>query len=178
MTVEDKTDEPTKVKKTVYEWEQLNTNKAIWLRDKREIDDEEYIAFYKSLSKQSNPPLNWIHFSAEAEVSFTSVLFLPNSIPHDFYQSYSTRKNDLKLYVRRVLITENKADMLPKYLSFIVGVVDSNDLPINVNRETLQQTKTFNIINQRVTKRVLDMITELTHWNEYEEEEWDSEDET
>lgn len=162
----------------MYEWEQLNTNKAIWLRDKDEIDDEEYIEFYKSLSKQSNPPLNWIHFKAEAEVAFTSVLFLPNRIPHDFYQTYSTRNNDLKLYVRRVLITENKADMLPKYLSFITGVVDSNDLPINVNRETLQQTKTFKIINQRVTKRVLDMITELTKWNEYEEEEWDSEDET
>lgn len=169
VTVEEKTEEVKKVKRTVYEWEQLNTNKAIWLRDKEEIDDEEYIDFYKSLSKQSNPPLNWIHFKAEAEVAFTSVLFLPNRIPHDFYQTYSTRKNELKLYVRRVLITENKADLLPKYLSFITGVVDSNDLPINVNRETLQQTKTFKIINQRATKRVLDMITELSEWNEYEE---------
>jgi heat shock protein beta len=91
--------------KTVFEWERLNTNKALWLRKKDDIDDEDYIDFYKSLSKQSNPPLNWIHFKAEGEVSFTSILFLPNRIPYDFFQSYSNRKNELKLYVRRVLIT-------------------------------------------------------------------------
>lgn len=135
VTVEDKTEEAgEKKKKTVYEWERLNTNKAIWLRDKDDVEDEEYIDFYKSLSRQSNPPLNWIHFKTEGEVSFTSVLYLPNRIPYDFYQGYSTRKNELKLYVRRVLITENKADLLPKYLSFINGVVDSDELPLKVSR--------------------------------------------
>lgn len=112
----------------------MNTNKAVWLRDKDEIEDEEYIEFYKSLSKQSNPPLNWIHFKAEAEVSFTSILYLPNRIPPDFYNNYSGRKNDIKLYVRRVLITENKDDLMPKYLSFVTGVVDSDELKLNVNR--------------------------------------------
>lgn len=155
----------------MYEWEQLNQNKAIWLRDKDEIYDEEYIDFFKILSHQSNPPLNWIHFKAEGEVEFSSILFLPNRLPHDFFSSYSVRKNDLKLYVRRVLITESRNELLPKYLSFVTGVVDSNELPLSVSRETLTQSKAFKVINQKVTKRILDMITEISKWNDVDEED-------
>ena len=114
--------------------------------------------------------MNWIHFDTEGEVVFTSILFIPNRAPYDFYSQYNTRKNDLKLYVRRVLIAEKHNDMIPKYLSFVQGIIDSEDLPLNVNRETLQQTKAFKIINQKITKKILDMITEISKW-EYVDED-------
>ena len=107
------------------QWEQINTNKAIWLRDEEDLYEEDYVEFYKSLSRQTNPPLNWIHFETDGEVVFTSILFIPNRAPHDFYSHYNTRKNDLKLYVRRVLIAEKHSDLIPKYLSFAQGVIDS-----------------------------------------------------
>lgn len=86
-------------------------------------------------------------------------MYIPNRAPFDFYSQYNTRKNDIKLYVRRVLIAEKNADLIPKYLSFVQGVIDSNDLPLNVNRETLQQSKAFKVINQKITKKILDMIS-------------------
>lgn len=104
---------------------------------------------------------------------FTSILYIPNRAPYDFYGNYNTRKNDLKLYVRRVLIAEQHAELVPKYLSFVQGVIDSDDLPLNVNRETLQQTKTFKIINQKITKKILDMISEITKWDYVDEDEYE-----
>lgn len=95
-----------KVKRTVWEWERINSNKALWLREKEEIYEEDYVDFYKSISKQSNPPMNWVHFSTEGEIVFTAVLFIPNRAPVDFYNAYNTRKNEVRLYVRRVLIAE------------------------------------------------------------------------
>ena len=106
----------------------------MWLRDKDDIYEEDYIEFYKSISKQSNPPMNWVHFNTEGEIVFTSIIYIPNSAPFDFYNGYNTRKNDIKLYTRRVLLTEKNTDLIPKYLSFVMGVVDSNDLNINVAR--------------------------------------------
>jgi len=135
------------------------------LRDKDDIYEEDYIDFYKSLSKQSNPPMNWIHFNTDGEVVFNSILYIPNRAPNDFYQNYHGRKNDLRLYVRRVLITEQNNDLIPKYLSFVMGVIDSDDLPLNVNRQTLVQSKTFKIINQKITKKILDMIQEISKWD-------------
>lgn len=120
--------------------------------------------------------MNWIHFNTEGEVVFTSILYIPNRAPYDFYQNYNSRKNDLKLYVRRVLIAENHEDLVPKYLSFVNGVIDSDDLPLNVNRETLQQTKTFKIINQKITKKILDMITDISKWDFVEDDEEYEED--
>ncbi len=149
----------------MYEWERINTEKALWLRDKDEIYEEDYIDFYKALSKQSNPPMNWIHFNTDGEVVFNSILYIPNRVPHDFYANYHARNNDLKLYVRRVLITEQNKDLIPKYLSFVMGVIDSDDLPLNVNRQTLVQSKTFKIINQKITKKILDMIQEIAKWD-------------
>lgn len=153
------------------------------MRDEEDLYEDDYIEFYKSLSKQSNPPLNWIHFDTEGEVVFTSILYIPNRAPYDFYSNYNTRKNDLKLYVRRVLIAEQHSDIIPKYLSFVQGVIDSNDLPLNVNRETLQQSKAFKVINQKITKKVLDMISEIAKWDfvdedEFEEDEEENEDGT
>lgn len=106
----------------------------MWLRDKDDIYEEDYIEFYKSISKQSNPPMNWVHFNTEGEIVFTSIIYIPNRAPFDFYNGYNTRKNDIKLYTRRVLLTEKNTDLIPKYLSFVMGVVDSNDLNINVAR--------------------------------------------
>lgn len=173
---EKKEDKPSKIKKTELKWEQINVNKAIWLRDEEDLYEEDYVDFFKSISKQSNPPMNWIHFDTEGEVVFTSVLYIPNRAPSDFYSQYNTRKNDLKLYVRRVLIAEKHADLIPKYLSFVQGVIDSDDLPLNVNRETLQQTKAFKIINQKITKKILDMISEIAKWEFVDEDEFDEED--
>ena len=147
----------------------------MWLRDEEEIYEEDYTDFYKSLSKQSNPPLNWIHFDTDGEVVFTSILYIPNRSPHNFYSHYNTRKNDLKLYVRRVLIAEQHQDLIPRYLSFVQGIIDSDDLPVNVNRETLQQTKAFKVINQKLTKKILDMISEISKWEFVDEDEFDEE---
>lgn len=110
--------------------------------------------------------MNWVHFNTEGEIVFTSIIYIPNRAPFDFYNAYNTRKNDIKLYTRRVLLTERNADLIPKYLSFVMGVVDSNDLNINVARETLQNSKTFKIINQRLTKKILDMISEIANYEE------------
>jgi heat shock protein beta len=135
LEVKEKTEEKKeKIKRKVWEWQQINTDKALWLRDKDDIYEEDYIEFYKSISKQSNPPMNWVHFNTEGEIVFTSIVYIPNRAPFDFYNGYNTRKNDIKLYTRRVLLTEKNADLLPKYLSFVMGVVDSNDLNINVAR--------------------------------------------
>lgn len=168
-------EEPKKIKRTVWEWEKINNNKAIWLREKDEIYDEDYIDFYKSISKQSNPPMNWVHFNTEGEIVFTAILYIPNRAPIDFYNNFNTRKNEVRLYVRRVLIAEQHSDLIPKYLSFVLGVIDSNDISVNVNRETLQQTKSFKVINQRVTKKILDMISEIAAWEDVTEDEYEEE---
>ena len=102
-------------------------------------------------------------------------MYIPNRIPYDFYNNYNSRKNELKLYTRRVLLAEPNADLIPKYLSFVMGVVDSNDLNVNVARETLQNSKTFKIINQRLTKKVLDMIGEIANYDEITDDEVEGE---
>lgn len=176
LEVKEKTEEKTeKVKKTIWEWEKINENKALWLREKDDIYEEDYIDFYKSISKQSNPPMNWVHFNTDGEVMFTSILYIPNRAPFEFYNSYNTRKNELKLYIRRVLIAEQNQELIPKYLSFVMGVIDSNDLPLNVARETLQNSKAFKVINQRITKKVLDMIGEIAAWEDITEDEYEEE---
>lgn len=114
--------------------------------------------------------MNWIHFETDGEVVFTSILYIPNRAPYDFYSHYNTRKNDLKLYVRRVLIAEKHTDLIPKYLSFVQGVIDSDDLPLKVDRETLIQNKAFKIINQKITKKILDMISEIAKWQFVDED--------
>lgn len=114
--------------------------------------------------------MNWIHFETDGEVVFTSILYIPNRAPYDFYSHYNTRKNDLKLYVRRVLIAEKHTDLIPKYLSFVQGVIDSDDLPLKVDRETLIQNKAFKIINQKITKKILDMISEISKWEFVDED--------
>ena len=134
--------------KTVWDWELMNEQKAIWSRDKSEISDEEYANFYKTLVRNSEQePLTWTHFKAEGEIDFKCILYLPKKAPADLYEDFYHKKmNNLHLYVRKVLIQDSFDDLLPRYLSFVVGVVDSDDLPLNVSREQLSQDKVLKVI--------------------------------
>jgi len=125
------------VKKTVWDWELINEIKAIWMREKSEISEREYNEFYKTITKDHKDPLQYSHFSAEGEIDFKSILYIPKEAPYDLFENYYGKSSAMKLYVRRVLITEEFEDLMPIYLNFIKGVVDSDDLPLNVSREQL-----------------------------------------
>lgn len=160
---EEKEDKPKtkEVEKTVWDWVMMNDNKPIWTRKPADIEDDEYTEFYKSFTKDSDDPMAKTHFSAEGEVTFKSILFVPKKSPHDMFQSYGKKVDQIKLYVRRVFITDNFEDMMPKYLSFVRGVVDSDDLPLNVSRETLQQHKLLKVIKKKLVRKTLDMIKKI-----------------
>jgi len=177
-TVEETKDEEEKpktktVSKTVWDWELINIAKPIWQRKTTEVTDEEYKEFYKTFTKDSAGYLTHTHFSAEGEVSFKSILFVPKSAPSDIFQNYNKAVDTIKMYVRRVFISESVDDLIPKYLSFIRGIIDSDDLPLNVSRETLQQSKLLKIIKKKVVRKILDMIKKLSEedfikfWREY-----------
>merc|ERR1711881_607278 len=138
---EEKEEKKAPTKKTVYEWEQVNTQKAIWLRAKEDVTEEEYNEFYKSISKDYLDPLAYTHFNAEGDIEFKSILFLP-------------KKSEIKLYVRRVLVADKFEDLLPRYLNFVRGVVDSDDLPLNVSREQLQQSKIIKVISKKLVRKI------------------------
>merc|ERR1711933_550508 len=148
----------TPTKKTVYEWEQVNTQKAIWLRSKEDVTEEEYNEFYKSISKDYLDPLSYTHFNAEGEIEFKSILFLPKKAPFDMMDNYWTKKSEVKLFVRRVLVAEKFDELLPRYLNFVRGVVDSDDLPLNVSREQLQQNKIMKVISKKLVRKVLELM--------------------
>uniref|UniRef100_A0A0A9XRH4 Heat shock protein 83 n=1 Tax=Lygus hesperus TaxID=30085 RepID=A0A0A9XRH4_LYGHE len=162
-----------KVKTTVWEWEKLNDNKPIWTRKPAEVTEDEYNSFYKALTKDTSNALTHIHFFAEGEVSFKALLFVPQVQPSDTFNKYGTATDNLKLYVRRVFITDEFTDLLPKYLSFLQGIVDSDDLPLNVSRETLQQHKLLKVIKKKLIRKALDMFKKLSKkdmdkfWKEY-----------
>merc|ERR1712193_21601 len=151
----------TPQKKTVYEWEQVNTQKAIWLRAKEDVTEEEYNEFYKGISKDYLDPLAYTHFNAEGEIEFKSILFLPKKAPFDMMDNYWTKRSEVKLYVRRVLVAEKFDELLPRYLNFVRGVVDSDDLPLNVSREQLQQNKIMKVISKKLVRKVLELMKKL-----------------
>merc|ERR1719145_349956 len=156
---EEKKDAPTK--KTVYEWEQVNTQKAIWMRAKEDVTEEEYNEFYKSISKDYLDPMAYTHFNAEGEIEFKSILFLPKKAPMDMMDNYWTKKSEVKFFVRRVLVADKFDDLLPRYLGFVRGVVDSDDLPLNVSREQLQQNKIMKVISKKLVRKVLELMKKL-----------------
>jgi len=170
---EEEEEEKKPKKKTVYEWEQVNTQKAIWLRAKEDVTEEEYNEFYKGISKDYLDPLAYTHFNAEGEIEFKSILFLPKKAPFDMMDNYWTKKSEVKLYVRRVLVAEKFEDLLPRYLNFVRGVVDSDDLPLNVSREQLQQNKIMKVISKKLVRKVLELMKKLAK----EEDSGDDEDE-
>merc|ERR1711983_548215 len=161
--VEDEADEvkTKKVEKTTWDWNLVNDAKPIWTRAPKDIEAAEYNEFYKSITKDTNGPLTYTHFVAEGEVTFKSLLFVPVSQQNEAFQKYGETDEQIKLYVRRVFITEDFQDMMPSYLSFVKGVVDSDDLPLNVSRETLQQHKLLKVIKKKLVRKTLDMIKKI-----------------
>merc|ERR1712190_181574 len=158
---EEEEEKKAPTKKTVFEWEQVNTQKAIWLRAKEDITEEEYTEFYKSISKDYLDPLAYTHFNAEGEIEFKSILFLPKKAPFDMMDNYWQKKSEVKLFVRRVLVAEKFDELLPRSLNFVRGVVDSDDLPLNVSREQLQQNKIMKVISKKLVRKVLELMKKL-----------------
>merc|ERR1712137_1324195 len=165
-------------KKTVYEWEQVNTQKAIWLRSKDDVTEEEYHEFYKSISKDYLDPLSYTHFNAEGEIEFKSVLFLPKKAPFDQMDNYWTKRSEIKLYVRRVLVADKFDELLPRYLNFVKGVVDSDDLPLNVSREQLQQSKIMKVISKKLVRKILELMKKLAKEEDATADNDDDEDDS
>jgi len=151
--------------KTVWYWQHINDQPAIWTRSKSEIKDEDYKSFYLSLinkkGQSDEDPLSWIHFRAEGEIEFKSILYIPKSAAHDQYDNYYGKASGMRLYVRKVLITDEFEDLMPRYLNFIRGVVDSDDLPLNVSRETLQQHKVLRVMGKKLVRKALEMLRKL-----------------
>merc|ERR1712014_55802 len=158
-------------KKTVFEWEQVNTQKAIWLRAKEDVTEEEYNEFYKSISKDYLDPLAYTHFNAEGEIEFKSILFLPKKAPMYMMDNYWTKKSEVKLFVRRVLVAEKFEELLPRYLNFVRGVVDSDDLPLNVSREQLQQNKIMKVISKKLVRKILELMKKLAKEGDGDDDE-------
>jgi heat shock protein beta len=161
-----------KEEREVKEWEVVNDQKAIWARESKEVADDEYKGFFRTMVRdESASPITWIHFKGEGDVEFRSILFTPGTAPSDLYENYYSTNAALRLYVRKVLISDDFEELLPRYLNFLRGVVDSDDLPLNVSREQLQQAKILKIIQKKLVRKALEMIKKLA---EVEAKAWKS----
>lgn len=182
---DEKKEEPNKEEKkktkTVTEWkweyELINENKPLWLRDKSEITKEEYYKFYKALTKDSEDPLAYDHGKLEGEVNYRYIIYIPDKKPYDLFENYYGKNSALKLYVRRVLVNEQFEELMPRYMNFIKGVVDSDDLPLNVSREQLQQHKMIKLMSKRLVKTAIAMMIKLAVEKDVEDNNEEEEDE-
>lgn len=159
-----------------WDWELVNEIKPIWLRDRKEITNEEYSKFYKALSKDNEDPYAWDHGQTEGEVHYKYLIYFPAKRPYDMFENYYGKNSALKLYVRRVLVNEQFEELMPRYLNFIKGVVDSDDLPLNVSREQLQQDKMIKMMSKKLVRTAIHKMLKLAAEKDAEDDD-DEEDE-
>ncbi|CAD2113859.1 endoplasmin, putative [Plasmodium vinckei] len=160
----EESDDPNKktrtVEKRVKQWKLMNEQKPIWLRPPKELSEEDYKSFYSILTGYNDAPLYQIHFFAEGEIEFKCLIYIPSKAPSINEQMFS-KQSSIKLYVRRVLVADQFVDFMPKYMSYVKGIVDSDDLPLNVSREQLQQNKILKAISKRIVRKILDTFRKL-----------------
>ena len=166
VKVEDEVEETKETKKiteTYVEFEQVNKDKPIWSRNPKEVSEDEYSEFYKSLTGDYDSYLDVAHFSVEGQVEFKGLLFIPKRSPIDLFDGQTKRKGMVKLYSRKVFITDDCEDLLPEYMKFVRGVIETDDIPLNISRETLQQSKILKVIGKNIIKKALDMFNKISN---------------
>jgi len=150
-----------KVERTVTKWQLMNENKPIWTRKPKDITKEEYVEFYQAFARVSDDPLAHIHFRAEGETDFRCLLYIPGRAPQEFMTHVNENISPIKLYVKRIFITDEMPDFIPRWLTFVRGLVDSDDFPLNVSRETIQHLPILKVIQKKVVSKAIEMFTKL-----------------